>query len=194
MIADNADKKTGKSLKEMCKSVGIHPSLYYRWVKECSVCYESYGKKKNSVSCATEKCDNIMCMSCFVRDFLRNLAVTNQYNFTLSIPCCACRVPGAFRIGVWSPTTKSPNFYSIMKDIAATSLIGVQTEFAKISGQLFRARKEMSGIINSSSEEPFSQADTDLIQKFCSFLKKYIGHRYSKSRWATEMKFTTRAF
>ena len=135
-----------------------------------------------------------MCTSCFVRDFLRNLAVMNQYSFSLTIPCCTCRVPGAFKVGMWSSTTKSPNFHSIAKDIAANGLIVLRTEFAKISAQFYLHRNDLSGIINSSCEDPFSPADQALIQKFCDFIKKYIGHRYSKSHWATEMKFTTRAF
>ena len=95
---------------------------------------------------------------------------------------------------MWSSTKKSPNFHSIAKGIAANGLTVLQNEFAKISAHFFLHQNNLSGIINSSCEDPFSPADQGLIQKFCDFIKKSVGHRYSKSLWATEMKFTTQAF
>lgn len=81
-----------------------------------------------------------------------------------------------------------------MKDIAANGLTELQNELAKITGQFFVHRNDLSGIINSSCEDPFSEDDQALIQKFCDFIKKYVDNRYSNSHWAKEMKSTTRTF
>ena len=158
------------------------------------MCNKTYRVQSNAVSCANPKCSLIMCMLCFVRDFLRNLVKSNQYQFILTIPCCACQVDDSFRICAWRPTTKCPNFYSVMKEDATTHLSGIPTELMKISGQFFRARLELNRIINTSCEAPFSKPDQRLIKNFCTFIKMHIGHHESKSHFTTEMKFTTRAF
>ena len=158
------------------------------------MCYNPYEKKSNAVFCSNNKCANIMCTCCFVRDFLRNLALSNRYTFIHAIPCCTCQVVGAFEVDKWLSTMKSPNFHTMMKDIAAEHLTVLQKELARISAELFQNRHDLIGIINSSCEEPFSPDDQDLIQKFCDFMKKYAGHPYSQSVWATEMKYTARAF
>ena len=123
------------------------------------MCNKTYRVQSNAVSCANPKCSLIMCMLCFVRDFLRNLVKSNQYRFILTIPCCACQVDESFHICAWPPTTKCANFYSVMKEDAATHLSGIPTELLKISGQFFRARLALNRIINTSCEAPFSKAD-----------------------------------
>ena len=133
-----------------------------------------------------------MCNECIAKAFTRQLGCKNTYSFSTFSKCPAYTVE-SFDLGQWSvPPKKVKSIPSILKDIALAGLPALAEELLKITGEFFSHRNKLNGIFVTSSTESFSKADQNIIQSYCNFMKKYVGHRQNNCQFSIQLNETAR--
>ena len=80
---------------QILASFDMTGSQLTRWQQRCVLCLYQYASHKYTFSCATPKCNAIICKTCMAYEVTRNLLLKEVYVHQSSFPCTFCRLVGS---------------------------------------------------------------------------------------------------
>ena len=185
--------KTKTCQEQIIKNHDVDPSSYYKWIKQCIVCQVLMKTvSKDGVVCPNKSCQVRLCHECFSKHFIRKLSITKGFRVQVNAVDCGWCTNSVVvcELGDHQPTR------TFKKDRLCQALLrqsnqGVE-ECEQLLGKLTRDlsgfRHDLIGVVESVTEDPFTQVESTTVSSFAQFISKYHGSSVADCEFVAKMK------